>query len=393
MAYRIGDYRFKNRNEYRAARRDMEIICSLQTDGSSIEEIYSSYLRQITDRNIFFGSDIGRDFLDEISEHAGNGLYGRKAEGTDVGESDRSGDGTAVSFSDGAGKIREIYVVSERKRKIKWFLMTTLSLFLVLSIALFAGWLYRDYVSREKLRGIKDTMESSRDAVTVADNEASADNTQSVSSVSVQGTSDVETEEEPVSREVLSGFTELLEKNKDIAGWLQIPGTDIDYPVMYREGDNDFYLSHDFDCENDVNGLLVLDKRCDPFGDDRNLLIHGHNMRSGLMFGGLKKYTDQEYWREHPVITYSSLYEKKDYEIFSVFRSTVYEEDTGDFRFFDYIQIDDEQQFYGYVTGAMQQSLYSTGVEVSWGDSLITLSTCDYSRENGRLVVVARNKE
>lgn len=373
MAYRIGDYRFKKRNEYRAARRDMENICSLRTEGSSIEEIYESYLRQLKDRNIFFESDIGRDFLDEISEHV------MKKE-TDPAE-------------DRTENIQAIYVVSERKRKIKWFLMTTLSLFLVLSIALFAGWLYRDYVSRDKLQDIRDTRESSRDDVPAADSEVSADNTLAQASVSGQGTSVDAAEEEPAAREVLPGFTGLLEKNKDIAGWLTIPGTEIDYPVMYRKGDNDFYLSHDFDCKNDVNGLLVLDKRCDPSGDDRNLLIHGHNMRSGLMFGGLKKYTSEAYWKEHPDIIYSSLYEKKDYEIFAVFRSTVYEEDTGDFKFFDYIQIDDEQQFYGYVTGAMQQSLYSTGVEVSWGDSLITLSTCDYSRENGRLVVVARSRE
>ena len=394
MSYRIGDYKFDTRTEYLAAKKDMDIICSLKTEGFDREDIYASYRRQIYEKGINFNSRVGRDFLQEISRKPGNG--------------DESG-------------TRVYYVVSKRKRMIKLFLMTTLGLFFVIAALILIGWFYGDRRSRDNMSRMQETVNSAVDVETrpAAGERAPADAGrmpaeegmseeegrpeeegmptgdgiagEDASGTAVSGnagTPSADGSTEP-RHMVLPQFGELKEKNGDLAGWLTIPGTEIDYPVMYKAGDNDFYLNHDFDGNNDVNGLLVLDKRCDPETDDPNWLIHGHNMRSGAMFGSLKDYTKEAFYKSHPDIIFSTLYEKNDYRIFAVFRSTVYDEDTTDFQYYDYISIENSEEFYDYVSGAKSQSLYDTGISPEYGDGLLTLSTCDYTKENGRLVIAA----
>ena len=191
----------------------------------------------------------------------------------------------------------------------------------------------------------------------------------------------------------LSHYQMLYQENNDFCGWLRIPDTRIDYPVMYREGDNDYYLSHDFYGQEDKNGLLVLDKRCDPTGPMDHLLIHGHNMKSGLMFGELKKYKEEAYYKKHPLIWYDTLYHEYTYTVAAVFLSTVRAEDTGHFDFYDYIRIGSEEEFNAYVEGAKAAALYETGKTPVYGDCLLTLSTCDYTNEDGRLVLLAYRKK
>ncbi len=196
--------------------------------------------------------------------------------------------------------------------------------------------------------------------------------------------------DEPVM--ILPRFRDLAAKNPDLVGWLSIPDTVVDYPVMYKTGDNDFYLTHDFEGNEDQNGLLVLDKRCVKKGNDTNNLIHGHNMKTGVMFGALLDYTKKSFWMTHQTITFSSLYEEHTYEIVGVFRSSVYDEQTDDFDYYNYISIESKEQFNEYIQGVKERSLYDTGVTAFYGDRLITLSTCESSKENGRLVVVARSR-
>ncbi|MCR5503726.1 MAG: class B sortase [Lachnospiraceae bacterium] len=271
-------------------------------------------------------------------------------------------------------------------------------LYLTLAMILTVGgiWIYNDYQS-------KKNMDSLREAASTPEEDRGPEMTEiekaRFSHLSgdherpslPEDTTDV-VEETPEEREILPRFRELYEQNPDLAGWLTIPGTKVDYPVMYLPDDNDFYLKHNFEKEDDVNGMLVLDKRCAGDGSGINSLIHGHHMKSGAMFGSLKYYTQKSYFEEHPVITFSSLYEERNFEIFAVFRSSVYNEETSDFQFFNYIDIEDEASFDDYVKGAKEQSYYDTGVDAVWGDRLITLSTCEYTKENGRLVIVARSE-
>ncbi len=193
-------------------------------------------------------------------------------------------------------------------------------------------------------------------------------------------------------KEILPRFRELAKQNPDITGWLTIPDTVVDYPVMYLENDNDFYLAHNFEKNDDINGLLVLDSRCTDKGDGINSLIHGHNMKSGAMFAALLKYRDQKFYGSHKIITFSTLYEERDYEILGVFRAKVNNENEQDFHFYDYINIETKEAFDSYVQAVKNRSLYDTEVLAEYGDKLITLSTCESADENGRLIVVGRSR-
>ena len=188
---------------------------------------------------------------------------------------------------------------------------------------------------------------------------------------------------------VLDEYKNLLNKNKRLIGWVKIDDTNIDYPVM-QTTDNEYYLDHNLNQEYDKNGSIFMDKDCDVLKPSTNLILYGHHMRSGQMFGSLSLYSDQSYYEKHPYIQFDTIYEKGLYEIMYVFRSRVYSEDEIVFKYYQFIDAQSEQEFDSYMNDMEGMSLYDTGVTASFGDRLLTLSTCDYQEKNGRFVVVAR---
>lgn len=125
----------------------------------------------------------------------------------------------------------------------------------------------------------------------------------------------------PQEPAMLERYQQLHEQNADMAGWIRIDGTQIDYPVMYT-GD-DFYLSHGFNKEESKSGTPFIDKRCTllPFGT--NTIIYGHHMKNGTMFAELERYQDESYYQDHPTIQFDTLYEQREYEIIAVFESQI----------------------------------------------------------------------
>lgn len=189
--------------------------------------------------------------------------------------------------------------------------------------------------------------------------------------------------------DVLDDYKTLYEKNKKLIGWLKIDDTIIDYPVM-QTSDNKYYLEHNFNQEYDKNGSLFLDCSCSVYPRSTNLIIYGHHMKSGQMFGQLQKYAKESYYEKHTTIQFDTIYEKGTYEIMYVFRSQVYNEDDLVFKYYQFINANSETEFDSYMEEMAALSLYDTGVTASYGDSLLTLSTCDNSQKDGRFVVVAR---
>ena len=189
--------------------------------------------------------------------------------------------------------------------------------------------------------------------------------------------------------DVLDDYKTLYEKNKKLIGWLKIDDTIIDYPVM-QTTDNKYYLEHNFNQEYDKNGSLFLDCSCSVYPRSTNLIIYGHHMKSGQMFGQLQKYAKESYYEKHTTIQFDTIYEKGTYEIMYVFRSQVYNEDDLVFKYYQFINANSETEFDSYMEEMAALSLYDTGVTASYGDSLLTLSTCDNSQKDGRFVVVAR---
>lgn len=189
---------------------------------------------------------------------------------------------------------------------------------------------------------------------------------------------------------ILSEYEAILAEYSDFAGWLTIDGTKVDYPVMLTPADNDFYLKRNINGEEDINGTLFMDARTDLIRRSTNIIIYGHNMKSGAMFGDLKKYLDEDYWQAHKQIIFDTIYEKGTYEIFAVCLAEVQYQNSQEFRYYDFVQADSEEEFSYYLDHIIQLSVF-TGTDLPvYGDELLTLSTCNSFAEDGRLFLVAR---
>ena len=195
----------------------------------------------------------------------------------------------------------------------------------------------------------------------------------------------------PQAQATESPYQALAKQNADLVGWISIEGTVLDYPVMAAPADDeDFYLTHGFDGERSRSGVPFLDRRCDANPLDTNTIVYGHHMKNGTMFAVLEGYQKEDFYQAHPVIRFDTLWEQGEYDIVAAFESRVFSKEEKGFRYYNFIHADDEAAFDAFVSQAKALSLYDTGVTATYGDSLLTLITCDYHTENGRFVVVAR---
>lgn len=190
-------------------------------------------------------------------------------------------------------------------------------------------------------------------------------------------------------KQMLAGLADLYEENPDLVGWLSIAGMKIDYPVM-QSNDNEYYLSHDFYGREDKYGCLFVKDIADVDTPSDNFIIYGHNMKDGAMFGDLDLYKKEEFYKEHKLIRFDTLYEERTYEIVAVFLSRVYKVEEEGFRYYSFYEANTEEDFYYFYDNVKSAALYETGVTAEYGDTFLTLSTCAYHEEDGRLVVVAR---
>jgi sortase B len=186
-------------------------------------------------------------------------------------------------------------------------------------------------------------------------------------------------------------YQELHKRNADMAGWIRVDGTSIDYPVMYTA--DDFYLSHGFDKKAARSGVPFIDPRCTVDPPGTNTIIYGHHMKNGTMFATLENYKDEDHYRAHPIIRFDTLYEEQEYEIIAAFESQIYRKSDTVFKHYDFLKAGSEADFDEYLTNIKALSLYDTGLTASYGDELLTLITCDYHTKNGQFVVVARKTE
>lgn len=195
--------------------------------------------------------------------------------------------------------------------------------------------------------------------------------------------------------EILPEYKKYYEKNSDMIGWLHIEDTLIDYPVMQTMDNEDYYLHLGFDKEYDKNGCLIMDTDSVVEGDQssHNLIIHGHTMKSGKMFGRLPEYQDAAYGKKHNIICFDTLHEKRKYELISVFYSQVFYQTDEVFKYYKFFHADSQEEFDYWYENIKAMSLYDTGVTAEWGDEFITLSCCAYHVENGRFVVVGKRIE
>lgn len=192
---------------------------------------------------------------------------------------------------------------------------------------------------------------------------------------------------EPTEPSIKKEYQEIYDTNNDMAGWIQIENTRINYPVMQTPNDPDYYLYRDFDKKDSKHGTIYARGDADLGKPSDNITIFGHNMADGSMFATLNNYTQKSTWENNPMIFFNTLYEYHTYKIFAVFKTTA---NLGE-GYFGYHKFVDgtEAEFNDFVKTCKNLSFYDTGITPVYGDKLICLSTCEYTQDNGRLVVAA----
>lgn len=187
---------------------------------------------------------------------------------------------------------------------------------------------------------------------------------------------------------ILPEYQDAYQQNDDLIGWIRIDGTVIDYPVMQHLEEKDYYLERNFDKEYSKHGCIYVREQCNPFKPSDNVVIYGHYKQDGSMFHDLHGYYRESFWKDHQFIEFDTIYDHHTYQILAVFKVNI-----NDKNFFPYHRFNNAasaEEFDQFVSDVKNMSFYDTGVDAEYGDKLITLSTCEYTLSNGRLVVVAK---
>lgn len=395
LQWTIEGKRFRTQEEYQAAQRDKQLIDSI-TDDFDLEnpkDIETLYM-ELKNGGYQFESIVGRQFDDNIYE-----LYQRiqekkaqKAEKERLhkekrkqelekvkhalkgGKGARKTNQDRLRFEDMDKNMQQEILLVMKKRERKRKLTVAACVLLCLVSFGYLGAYYQ--VSAKSAREFEEL---------VALKEAGA-------GAPLSNSKEVKihyTEDNVEIPNVLPEYQAILNKNQRLIGWVKIVDTIIDYPVM-QTVNNEYYLNHNFNQEEDKNGCIFMDYQCDVVKGCDNIILYGHHMKSGKMFGTLNKYSSQSYYEEHPVIQFDTIYEKGEYQVMYVFRSKVYSEEDVNFKYYQFINAVSEKEFYSYLNEMAALSLYDTGVTATYGDKLLTLSTCDYQEKKGRFVVVAK---
>ena len=251
----------------------------------------------------------------------------------------------------------------KNSKKIKILLLIVLTTIVVLGVTYMSYYLYNNYKTRK-------------------------DNTEILGNVKIN-----ETDITGTKTERMLQLEELQKENEEIIGWLEIEGTNINYPVL-QASDNDYYLTHNYKKEKSSTGSIFLDKDFDLINGSSNYLIYGHRSKSGLMFEDLMKYAKEDFYKEHTKVKFTTNKDDSLYEILSVFYSRVYyKSEKNVFRYYYFVNANNEQEYNDFVNNAKKVSLYDTSVTANYGEQLLTLSTCEYSQEDGRFAIVCKKVE
>ena len=376
--YRIGKFEFDTYEEYVRAMSDVKKIYKLTHtvdiyDPDTARRIYLA----IREEKLKFYTKIGKQFFRDITDI--------------VVESSQK----AIEEQEAAEKKRNRKMRRQQKKEGKVHadrgqkVLGTICL--LAALACFGWYFWSDYTNH---RGsnvneyLKQLRESPQETVEMVSNDTFF--MEDAPELAVSHAAVSETENMGTIPEVLPEYAAILQKNPEFGGWIKIEGTQIDYPVMLPKDDSDYYLSHNFEKAEDINGTLFMDERTNLIRRSTNVIIYGHNMKSGQMFGGLKKYLNEDYWKEHKEISFDTIYEKGTYEIFAVCLAQVHYQDEDTFRYYDFIEADTEETYEEFLQNITQLSVYKNQELPEYGTQLLTLSTCNNYVEDGRLFLVAK---
>ncbi len=290
---------------------------------------------------------------------------------------------------------RENHRIREKRRPLLYWILRIL---MVVSFCCFLAFLAQIVVPMVQARSVKNRIPipgTSSNVITQTET-ASIPNPEEAGKTASSGEPDAESDEDdnfnkedtaPVSED----FLELRSMNSDIMGWLTA-GETIDYPVV-RGSDDNFYLSHNFFGESDLNGCIFLSQYNVLRPRDTILQIYGHYLASGGMFGTLPKYTDESYMRQHPLIEFRTVFadeaESKWYVPIAMFSASM---DDDELQFFDIRPMNFEslEEHQEYLKEVLSRSAWKAPVDVNTDDELIVLITCSYNFINSRHLLFCR---
>ena len=371
--FRLGDYEFDTYEEYLEAEEDLKKIDLIteEVDINNVDVAARLYTR-IRNKEIVFHSKIGINFFMYLSDIVANHSMLMAEE----------------------KKEKENLKKKHNKQAKKYYLAGVLCVFA--AIACFGYFAYTDYQEEQTALEMKRLQEMQNMTGHYIEEEPSSE--QQDENVDVGQADDPEAEQpEEVKPEklpdILPEYQEIYAENHDLVGWLEIEGTVINYPVLQSdtEEDSQFYLTHSFAKKKDKNGSLFMDYRNDFLERHTNLIIYGHNMKSGAMFGTLKRYLEKGYLEKHPTLRFDTIYERGTYEVIGAFLSEVSYQDEYTFRYYNFLNADNESEFEAFCVNVMQLDALKKGtLDAKYGDQLLTLSTCSSYTEEGRMFIIAK---
>lgn len=197
--------------------------------------------------------------------------------------------------------------------------------------------------------------------------------------------------EAPPADPLLAYYRRLAGENPDMAGWISIADTPVDYPVMHTPEQPQYYLYRDFDKNRTLEGIPFLDGRCDPVAPSDNLIIYGHNMRSQRMFGSLHRYREEEYRAAHPLISFDTLEERRVYRVYAAFVVKLEGSMEAESMLCYRVQLtSDREQLEALLDYVARHALFmNPEAEPAVNSQLLTLSTCNGGGKPERFVVMA----
>lgn len=382
--------KFTGDKEIAAANADKAAIDRIkaQMDHMSLADL-KLLSQKLHKGKINFGTKLGEDFMEEVDSYIGSMERREKdSDGkSEVRTTGRKKD-DSVKLKENDPEIekeaRKILEKQERTRKLVLFASLFVAAACILYIAIYNITRMRSARTTDLLSDIRE--QAARDAEHGLSGGGEDNGGVVIHYVD-------ENDETP---EILPEYLDIYNKNKKLIGWLEIADINgeafLSYPVM-QTSDNEYYLTHGFNQNNDVNGCIFMDCECDAIKPSDNLILYGHHMRSGRMFGNLVKYEDENFYLTHRIIKFDTIYEHGEYEVMFAFRTSLKTENDISFKYYQFIDANGPEEFASYMNEMAEMSLYDTGVRAVWGDHLLTLSTCDYEEDNGRFAVVARKIE
>lgn len=376
--YRLGDYEFDTYEEYLEAQEDLKKIdlITKEVDINDADVAARLYTR-IRNKEIIFHSKVGINFFMYLSDIVANH--------------------SMIMIEE---KKAQENLKKKNKKQVKKYRFAGVVCVLT-AVVCFGYFAYTDYLEEQselEMKRLQDMQNMTGHYIEeegyMEQPEDATDDTPEVKADQAADIPEKEASKKPQKLpDILPEYEEIYAENEDLVGWLEIDGTSVNYPVLQSDSEENsqFYLTHSFAKKKDKNGSLFMDYRNDFLNRDTNIIIYGHNMKSGAMFGVLKKYLDKGYLEKHAKIRFDTIYEHGAYEVIGAFLSEVSYQDEYTFRYYNFLNAENESEFEAFRVNVMQLDALKKGtLDAKYGDQLLTLSTCSSYTDEGRMFIIAK---